>query len=215
MKTLVTSFFLAVLSCSAINATVINCSIGIPSIEALTPTDGCVVGGLLNNNFVETHASLFSKVNISILGDDVISGGENLHFGINTDPSLVGPHDSSAWIHLYYDVTGFNLNSAALSNLDGSGVVIYETICKSDFFANFGECPVADVLKTLYAVPGTSAQGDFSAQGKVFIRKELVYGDASITRFDNEVSGHAPEPGTYASFIGGLGLIALGWKRRK
>ncbi len=214
MKTLVASFFLAVLSCSA---TTVNCSIGIPSIESLNPTDGCVVGGLLNNQFVETHSPLFSAVNISILGDDVLSSGqgENLHFGIDTDPSLLGPHDSSAWIHLYYDVTGPNLNFAALSNLDGSGVVIFETVCKSSFFANFGECPIGDILATLAASPGQSSQANFTAGPQVFIRKELIYGDASITRFDNEVSGHAPEPGTYASFIGGISLIALGWKRRK
>ncbi len=207
-------FALAFLAVAACSASTVNCNQIIPDVQSLTVGNGCTEGSFTNQNFVVTHSPQFTDFVVSLLGADFNGGGENLHFGVNSNPGFIGPHDDSVWVHMTYEVTEANpwIDSVELHNIDGNGVVIFEYVCASSFADNWGECPTQDLLASIHASGGEDVTASFASTGDVFIRKDFIYGDASLTRFDNATG--APEPGTIGMIFGG-GLLLLVGKRWK
>jgi len=216
-------FVLLVVVSSTANATVVSCALAMPDVIAsLGEGTGnfCNGGGFTSGNFRLGSAG-FNSVTIGLADATMEAGAQSLKFNIATDPDPVLQHgNGEPWLRFYYTVSADDplnlpIKEVGIKSLVGSGILMIETACKSDFAANYGECPASDLLGEIGVRPGFTADIDIpTGVDLVYLRKGVYFDDAHIASVVNYVGNEAPEPVTLGMIGAGLvGLAVL--KKRK
>jgi hypothetical protein len=168
-----------------------------------------LVGGPLtySNASIITGGSILG-VNVCITG---IETDATLDFQVNSDPTTV---PSPGFWQLYLDEDSVvGITGLRIHNMNGTGTLLLERVCTGEFKG--GACYGGVELGQVAAGDGDTSVLDLGASYKhLSVIKQMVYNDASITRF-TEDDLTAPEPAGGLLVAGGVLLIAAAKARGK
>lgn len=207
---------IAFMACALSHATTIDCGQPLADVTVLHGPDNCEGGRYQFGEFSFLSWG-FNSATMSLLGDQITNEGTNLILEVHTDPDEVLTVGTSGW-KLLFSATALTglIDKVNLSNANGVGTTITETACKSDFGLNYGECPIGDVLGTVYAHAGETNSVEWAdGVSKVYLRKQDNYADATQRGPIYDGVAEAPEPVTTGLIGAGLLVISLISRRRR
>ncbi len=204
------------------SATVVSCALAQADfVAAFAQGSGnfCNGGGFTTGN-ARLGSWGFDSVVVSLAGATIEDRAQSLVLDFATNPDPVIQHgDGGPGLRLWYTVSADDpinnpIQEVGVRNLVGSGILMIETACKSDFALNYGECPTGDLLGEIGVRPGFTADIDIpDGVSLVFLQKGFYFDDAHLSSVENYVGNNAPEPVTTALI--GAGLVAMGLVARK
>ena len=219
--------FLAPLMASALSAATLCSSSSPQDVMSLNAAGGCSIGGLTFSNFMVEAASGNPNPQIDLFSAWVDpSGVVNLGFNPNMSAPPSGGFQD---IHFFFTVTG-GINQIDLG-IGGVNATINEVACATSMTPNSPVCGTEDVLANIIAYsappgPNSSISSAFRMTNTVYIYKDIgVSPDypngtgGGLTAFTQSfhtggLVPDAPVPEPLSMSLCGLGLLAIGLKRR-